>query len=119
MARLNDDAQWIILLGFIISVSIFFLALIVNEATLVGETTAESVIDLPKSDVQDLRYQVLTLATGGKFSGDIETDITRISMQKETALVKIDDPGRQPVSGDSLSIHFNNGVTVFDETLFY
>ena len=58
MERLNDSAQWMILLGFIISVSIFFFALIVNQSTLVGQTTAESVLDLPKSDIQDMRVEV-------------------------------------------------------------
>ena len=28
MARLNDDAQWIVLMGFIVSFSLFFLAIV-------------------------------------------------------------------------------------------
>lgn len=124
MARLNDDAQWIILLGLIISVSIFFLALIVNEATLVGQTTGESVIELPKSDVQDLRNEILSLANVGKFSPDpdIEKDITQLSMTRETALVTISGVpplGTKPSTGDTISIHFNNGVTIVDEKIYY
>ena len=40
MARLNDEGQWIVMMGFIICVSLFFLAIVVNESTLVGQTTA-------------------------------------------------------------------------------
>ncbi len=43
MAGLNDQAQWIVLLGLIISLGIFFLAIILNQSILVGQTTAESV----------------------------------------------------------------------------
>ncbi len=28
MERLNDDAQWIVLMGFVISIAIFFLAIL-------------------------------------------------------------------------------------------
>lgn len=121
MARLNDEAQWIILLAFIISISIFFLALIVNEATLVGQTTAESVIDLPKSDVQDLRNQILSLVNVGIFTTDTETDINLTSLATKNALVRIVGApnGTKPASGDTILIHFNNGVTIFDETYFY
>jgi len=43
MARLNDDAQWIVLMGFIVSFSLVFLAILLNQSTVVGQTTAESV----------------------------------------------------------------------------
>ena len=121
MARLNDDAQWIILLGLIISISIVFLALIVNEATLVGQTTSESVLDLPKSDYQDLRDEVLSLANVGKFDPDILTDIIQLSMSKDTALVNVVGVpfNSKPVSGTAITIHYNNGVTVVDETIYY
>ena len=55
MARLNDDAQWIILMGFLVSFSLFFLAIVINQSTVVGQTTAESVIEFPKNDIRDVR----------------------------------------------------------------
>ena len=58
MERLNDDAQWIVLMGFVISIAIFFLAILLNQSVLVGQTTAESVLEFPKSDIQDLRSEV-------------------------------------------------------------
>lgn len=110
MAKLNDDAQWIILLGLIISVSIFFLALIVNEATLVGQTTAESVIDLPKADIQDLRNQVRYLVERDGFSDEISRDIQNISLHRRNALVSITTIG-------NITINYNNGVLRFNETI--
>jgi len=120
MARLNEDAQWIILLGLIISISIFFLALIVNEATLVGQTTAESVLELPKSDIQDLRNQILRITNIGNFSGSIEQDIRDLNVNPKTVVVTITAPyERIPKSGDTITIHFNNGVTNLSETIYY
>ena len=131
MARLKDDAQWIILLGFIISVSIFFLALVINESVLVGQTTAESVLDLPKSDIRDLRDEVfrstqiygeLATQTPSIATGDWKTDIIDLSLSRRNSVVAIQDnfAGNigHPQSGDTVSIHFNNGVTRYYESVF-
>ena len=41
MAGLNEDAQWIVLMGFIVSFSLFFLAIVLDQSMVVGQTTAE------------------------------------------------------------------------------
>lgn len=120
MARLNEEGQWIVLLALIISVSIFFLALIVNESVIVGQTTAESVLDLPKSDIQDLRGEVMRISDDSSWSSDTQKDITTLSMERKSSLVSISAPnGGPPVSGQNIAIHYNDGVTVYDETVYY
>jgi len=132
MARLKDDAQWIILLGFIISVSIFFLALIINESVLVGQTTAESVLELPKSDIHDLRNEVFRSAQisaeqakfNGATSGDWYRDLVDISMSRKNAVINISVPSPinhwpYPQAYDTIYIHFNNGVTNYNEIFYY
>jgi hypothetical protein len=120
MERLNDDGQWIIMLALIISVSIFFLALIVNESVLVGQTTAESVLDLPKSDIQDFRYEVMRESGLSQLTDDTRNDISVLSIKKKNAIVLIAAPtGRPPNPGENISLHFNNGVTSYNETMFY
>ncbi len=39
---MNEDAQWIIMMGFLVSFSFFFLAMVINQSTVVGQTTAEN-----------------------------------------------------------------------------
>ena len=68
MERLNDDGQWIVLMGFVISIAIFFLAILLNQSVLVGQTTAESVLEFPKSDIQDLRSEVWVIYS--RYHGD-------------------------------------------------
>ena len=58
MARLKDDAQWIVLMGFIVSFSLFFLAIVLNQSTVVGQTTAEAVSEFPKEDIRGVRNVV-------------------------------------------------------------
>src|SRR5512137_2762474 len=41
MAGMKDDGQWIIMMGFLVSLGIFFLAIVISQSTLVGQTTAE------------------------------------------------------------------------------
>ena len=110
--RLNDDAQWIILMGFIVSLSIFFLAIIINQSTLVGQTTAESVIEFPKTDIRDARSVILE-SQSYTIAGDqerISSDITNISLSRKGAIVYYTKQGNQVI------IHYNNGVTQYDET---
>jgi hypothetical protein len=119
MAGLNDEGQWIILMGFIISIGIFFLAILVNQSVLVGQTTAESVLEFPKSDIQDLRNEIRIIkyrydGDPGSISGAIE-DITVISLSNKAAVVNITPPGVNP----HWKIHYNNGVTSYDEEIQY
>ena len=120
MARLNDDGQWIILMAFIICIAIFFLALIVNQSTLVGKTTAEAVLDFPKSDVQDLRAQILRIrevyadliVDPNTFNDDIQA----IAIYRKSAIVHYSINTTDPTL--VTEIHFNNGVTEYHETYY-
>lgn len=118
MATLNEDAQWIVLMGFIISVGIFFLAILLNQSILVGQTTAESVLEFPKSDIQDLRNELRLI--NNRYSMDFTNmsqsidDITNISLKRDTAVISV------PQSpGIILAIHYDNGVTSYDEKIYY
>ena len=115
MARLNDDGQWIILMGFVISVGIFFLAILLNQSALVGQTTAESVLEFPKSDIQDLRSEVLVIfwrydSIGDTASRDASLgDINKIALARKAAVIK--------VKSDPWIINYNNGVTSYYEVV--
>jgi len=121
MAGLNDNAQWIVLMGFIVSFSFFFLALVINQSTVVGQTTAESVIEFPKNDIRDVR-QVIRQAvdTPGTSSDKAITgdDIRIISMNRKSAVVSYAYfTGADQVT--FIKIHYNNGVTEFNENWTY
>jgi hypothetical protein len=121
MARLNDDGQWIIMMAFIICTAIFFLALVINESTLVGQTTAEGVLEFSKSDIQDLRNEGLRIeqvnCQGGTCNSvamnDSINDIEALSIQRKNSIVQL---SIVPSNGYStMKIHYNNGVTTYDE----
>ena len=107
MAGLNDDAQWIILMGFLVSFSFFFLAIVINQSTVVGQTTAESVIEFPKNDIRDVRDLIIRNTTLSNQT-IINDDITVISLKRKGAVVKYG-------YDNSLRIHYNNGVTAYNE----
>lgn len=116
MERLNEDGQWIILMGFVISVGIFFLAILINQSVLVGQTTAESVLEFPKSDIQDLKSEVWVIYS--RYKGDLTTrnasldDIEQISLVRKTAVIHIEP---DPTGSEPWIIHFNNGITNYTE----
>lgn len=130
--RMKEEGQWIVLMGFLVSIGIFFLALILNQSTIVGQTTAEGVLEFPKNDVQDVRAQILDLTRNysawvdpvtaleppspgfEKFHIRMAHDIENLTLQRKSAIVyySIEDwDGSQRI----VKIHYNNGVFEYDE----
>lgn len=125
MERLNDDAQWIILMGFIVSAGMFFLTIIISQAPLVGQTTAEAVLEFPKDEIQDLRLEVISVAK----KGYTDTSIPVINMKKDARMLAMAQQNAVVDFGIGASsyehpyynliemkLHYNNGVTEYDET---
>ena len=114
MARLNEDAQWIILMGFLVSFGLFFLALIINQSTVVGQTTAESVVEFPKNDIRDISHVIREHAeNNGVINDRVHHDIINLSIQRKGAVVNY-TLERLDAYNHSL-IHYNNGVTTYSE----
>lgn len=128
MARMNEEGQWIVLMGLLVAVALFFLALIVNQSALVGQTTAEGVLEFPKNDIRDLREAVFdyvrdyeALRNNG-YDDDVKNDVIAISLERKNAVVNFAVGEKRDVSGRELcpvEIHYNNGVTEYDETVYY
>jgi len=112
MARLNDDAQWIILMGFLVSFSLFFLAIVINQSTVVGQTTAESVIEFPKNDIRDVRH---VIGEAVNLSSTVKSDIMTISMSRKSAIVDYSIVPSPSENRTYILIHYNNGVTEYYE----
>ena len=127
MARLRDDAQWIVLMGFLVSFSLFFLAMVINQSTVVGQTTAESAIEFPKQDIRDERTALIYAISNnsadvfdaGLGSNYIYKDIRLISLSRKNAIVDVSNylPPNPGVGNykANMTIHFNNGVTDYYE----
>jgi hypothetical protein len=122
MERLNDEGQWIVLMGFIVAISLFFLAIVVSESTLVGQTTSEAVLDFSKADIQDLTLKTRNLAI---FNAPIITsqdginvsfDIQKLYSERKGVLVRIgieDSMNPAPYS-KNVTLHYNDGITSYD-----
>lgn len=122
MARLNDDAQWIVLMGFMVSFSLFFLGIVINQSTVVGQTTAEGVLEFPKNDIRDVRDEILLSSKLGQ-DGDpvlerVKMDISSIALARKNAVVSFRVANAPPGSTytKNIDIHYNNGVTAYNET---
>jgi hypothetical protein len=122
MARLKDDAQWIVLMGFLVSFSFFFLAILINQSTVVGQTTAEAVSEFPKNDIRGVRAVIIQ---DGLMYDDVSTqttvkdEIKILSISRQNAWVDFSssDKATSEAKGyTTVVIHYNNGVTAYDET---
>ncbi|MDD1676885.1 MAG: hypothetical protein LUQ40_04015 [Methanomicrobiales archaeon] len=128
MERLNEEGQWIILMAFIISIGIFFLAIVINQSTVIGQTTAEGVLEFPKNDFQDLRSEVFNLSsiydsslTDPADRSRINQDIESIALLRKNAVVQYSISNPQIISGKTyvmVNLHYNNGVTSINETAY-
>ena len=109
---MNDTAQWIVMLGFIISIILVFLALIVNQSALVGKTTSESVLEFPKSEIQDLRAEIMEYyRTNDLDNPHLLGDLQNISFERKGAAISYT---YDPVEG-VIFIHYNDGLTEYNE----
>lgn len=134
MERLSDDAQWIVMIAFLVSIAMFFLALVINQSTLVGQTTAEGVLEFPKNDIQDLRSEVFAIsnqwpaniseATASQITmmNAMTQDIQALSLYRKNSVVKftmVDKTEYNGVWRRPITIYYNNGVTTYNETIPY
>lgn len=126
MARLNDDAQFIVLMGFLVSAALFFIAIVLNQSTVVGQTTAEGIIEFPKSEIRDYRMAVNTMNRYG--GGENLLDMATLSLSRRNSVVSSvitcwDPPEKDPFDPlckmKKVRYHFSNGVTSFNETATY
>ena len=130
MEALNEDGQWIVMMGFIVAIGMFILAIIISQAPLVGQTTAESVMEFPKNEVQDVRGKLVSM-TGTSPSYTLQKrfrgDMALLSMSRNNAIVTYSiDGGNWSSTGTyddilyiyhDINIHYNNGITDYSESL--
>ena len=110
----RESGQWIILMSMIICVGIFFLAVILNQSILVGQTTAESALEFPKADIHDLRSEVYTISrTPEGNCPACYQDLSNISLERKNAVIYVAN------NSGTWTIHYDNGVTGYDETIGY
>jgi len=116
MARLNDDAQWIVLMGFIVSFSLFFLAILINQSTVVGQTTAEAVSEFPKNDIRGVREVIIASEsiTDASERDAVQREITILSLSRQNAAVNF--TRTDGTTHTYIEIHYNNGVAAYNET---
>ena len=94
MAGLKDDAQWIVLMGFVVSFSLFFIAIVLNQSTVIGQTTAEAVLEFPKNDIRGVRDVIIQsefLDDEGIFLNktNVQNDIRTLSLSRQNSVVNI------------------------------
>jgi hypothetical protein len=125
MAGLKDDAQWIVLMGFIVSFSLFFLAVIINQSTVIGQTTAESVAEFPKNDIRGVRdvidqYTLIDGSlTGGANRTVVHSDITTLALSRQNTVLEFGNGTADSYGYFSGWISYINGVTRYKETRSY
>ena len=119
----REEGQWIVLMGFLVSIGIFFLALIISQSTIVGQTTAEGVLEFPKNDIQDLRAELMDI-TKDRSTGTLTPvqelkvyeDMANLTLQRKSALVAYDIGDWDAGAGNRIVIiHYNNGVFDYNE----
>lgn len=137
METLNDEGQWIVMMGFLVAIGMFVLAVVVSQAPLVGQTTAESVMEFPKNEVQDLRGKLVSMGStlpevptqSGRedLQDRFREDIALLSMSRNNAIANYSVDGSYWVTNGTyedifytyhqINIHYNNGITEYSESL--
>jgi hypothetical protein len=118
--KMNDEGQWIILIAFLVSIAIFFLAFVLNQSTVIGQTTAEGVLEFPKNDIKDIREEIFRIS---EMDGNsTRKEMIALAFHQKNAIVDYKIGDQVIISGSlyrPITIHYNNGVTEYDETIYY
>jgi predicted RecA/RadA family phage recombinase len=134
----KTDGQWIVMMGLLVSVGIFFLALVITQSTLVGQTTSEGVLEFPKADIQDIRNDVMESVRSMAVDNNCDTiesnigaKLSKLAIERKSAIVSIEchegpfltdgDYGTYLICGQKwgmilVNITYNNGVTDYRES---
>jgi Fe2+ transport system protein B len=114
MEELKDPGQWIILMSFLISVSLIILAITINDSMIVGQTTAESVLDFPKYDIISLSQVNTRIILANNLEESIKTNVARLDIKElsQKYLNSVVELQYNPDSKET-ELNFNNGVTTF------
>jgi hypothetical protein len=113
---MNNDGQWIVMLGFIISIILIFMALVVNQSALVGKTTSESVLDFPKTDIQDARAEILEYYWNRTIDQPrLQYELLNMSLERKGAIIWYNYSSDNATGLDIIVIHYNDGSTEYNE----
>jgi len=117
--KVDGSGQWIVIMGFLVSVGIVFLAIILNQFVLVGQTTSEGVLEFSKNDIRDIRDEIISFAAEDELENSIyRDDMQALALSGKGAIIGY-EKGSEEIIGSftrlRVGIHFNNGVTEYDE----
>jgi hypothetical protein len=114
-------------MGFLVSFSFFFLAFVLSQATVVGQTTAEGVLEFPKNDIRDYKLALSRYTSLGS-GGEISLDMATLSLNRRNAVISSSitcwdhpetDPWDPACTQKKIRFLYDNGVTSYDETAIY
>ena len=119
----NNNAQWIMLSGFAVSLVVIGLALLLNQAMISSHQSAQAEQDFPKHDILELRSETFKEAI--RLNANVDSDDfndtmsqyrenidTLYLMHGEHVNISIADT----TSGTAVTIKFTDGITKFVET---
>lgn len=91
--------------------------IVVSQATPVAQTTAEGVLGFPKHEIRDLRSEVIRSVGDTTFDESIHEDFRVLSLERNHAIVDVQTRPNSDRNATMITIRFNNGVTIYEETL--
>lgn len=108
MAGMNDSGQWLVILGFIVSISLLVLGIIANNSMLVGQTNAESILDFPKSEILGTQHAVIQNLTLENNNPEYFEHLHAIALNRMNTIIGVTyDPSY-------VTIHFNDGMVEYN-----
>ncbi|HTY91829.1 MAG TPA: hypothetical protein VMC84_11685 [Methanocella sp.] len=145
MLRDDDSGQFLLLTGVVISIGMVILLIFLNQSSMGGYSSSDSIMSFPKNDIRDLRIETINEAislgarennnpyygynnsTRGQIRSDMfnasfigyASDIASLSARNGYLASVSAIPGveNQTISNATVSVYYNNGETMYNETL--
>ncbi|WP_174589797.1 hypothetical protein [Methanocella conradii] len=135
----DDSGQFLLLTGVIISIGMVILLIFLNQSSIAGHSSADSIMSFPKNDIRDIRNETIGEAyligerenkntlhnTSMKMNmfnasfNQYASNVTRLFEEKGcsvnlTAVPALDN---STISNATIYIYYNNGETRYFENI--
>jgi aromatic ring-cleaving dioxygenase len=140
----DDSGQFLLLSGVIISLGLVILLIFVNQSSMGGYSSADSILSFPKNDIRDIRaetvYEAQAIGAGENLNQYLvgydnttrgpqrkamyeqsfkwyADNVTRLMAEKGTVVNLNSTAGLdgQRISNATIRIYYNNGETKYSE----
>jgi hypothetical protein len=92
--RKDDSGQFLLLTSIVVSIGLVILLIYMNQSSVAGHASSESIMNFPKNDIRELKAETVNQAY-----------LTAVDVNEDPSLGALGGTGRQDAFNDSFKVY--------------